>query len=228
MKPKLFLVVPLLCAFVSGCSSRIVERDNEAPPAIRINDGSLCEAPAGFSALVQSAGTRQVRSLFLASASPQEIVSMVSELPGNDELSAAFYLSCEEWARGELSRAVFSHQRRVYQEFRLARMSQGIEQWREVEGGFEMPGKICHFIFDGTNPDERNITRMVPKDTTVDDCALYVFDNGGTHLRLGCSAGRWKTQWAEQPLLVGPNGWANRRLQASGTQYVPQSNCGWQ
>ena len=145
-----------------------------------------------------------------------------------EALEAAFYLSCAEFARGELSKAVFSHQRRIYQDFRLARMNRGIQRWREEAEGFEMPGKVCHFVFNGDNPDMRNVTRMVPEETTVDDCAFFVFHNGGSHVLLGCSAGRWKTDWAAQPLLAGPNGWDNRRRSPAGTQYVPQPNCGWE
>lgn len=227
MNPNPLIFFVLLCVSVAGCSSRIIDSD-DGPPAYRIDDGSLCRAPAGFSELAESAGTRQVRSLFLSSAPPDEVVGMVSELPENEALEAAFYLSCAEFARGELSKAVFSHQRRIYQDFRLERMNRGIQRWREEAEGFEMPGKVCHFVFNGDNPDMRNVTREVPEETTVDDCAFFVFHDGGSHVLLGCSAGRWKTDWAAQPLLAGPNGWDNRRRSPAGTQYVPQPNCGWE
>ena len=218
----------LLCVAAAGCSSRILDREDESLPVYRLDDGSLCKAPADFERLAQSPGTRQLRSLFLSSTPPEDVVAMIPELPDNDALEAALYLSCGEFARGELSTPVFTRQRRITQEFRQARMLRGIDEWLEKDDGFVMAGKVCHFIFDGTNPDSRNLTRMVPGETTVDDCAIHVFDNGGTHLLLGCSAGRWKIDWAAQPLLVAPNGWANRRRSVLGTQYVPEADCGWQ
>lgn len=226
MKPNRLIFLLLLCVSVAGCSSRIID-SGEGLPAYRISDGSLCRAPAGFSELVASSGTKQLRALFLSSAPAEDVVAGVSDLPSYEELEAAFYLSCGEYANGELSKAVFERQRRIYQWFRLERMTRGIERWREEDAGFEMPGKVCHFVFSGDNPDPRNVTRLVPTQTSVDDCALYVHENGGTHLLLGCSEGRWKTGWAEQPLRVGPNGWENRRRSPAGTQYVPEPNCGW-
>jgi hypothetical protein len=226
MKASCVTFILLLCMSGAGCSSRALD-SGEGPPAYRINDGSLCRAPAGFAELVESPGTRQLRALFLSSAPAAEVTAGVVELPSNEELDAAFYLSCGEYANGELSKEVFERERRIYQSFRLERMTRGIERWREEDGGFEAPGKVCHFIFSGDNPDLRNVTRLVPAQTSVDDCALYVHENGGTHLLLGCSAGRWRTDWAAQPLLVGPNGWKIRRRSPAGTQYVPEPNCGW-
>lgn len=226
MKASRFIFILLLCASASACSTRVIDSDEDLP-AYRINDGSLCRAPVGFSELVDSPRTRQLRALFLSSASVEEVVAEVSDLPSDAELDAGFYLSCEEYARGELSKAVFSHQRRIYQWLRLERMTRGIDRWREEDGSFETPGKVCHFIFDGDNPDPRNVTRLVPAPTSVDDCALYVYEDGGTHVLLGCSSGRWKTDWAVQPLLAGPNGWDKRRRSPAGTQYVPEPNCGW-
>ena len=93
--------------------------------------------------------------------------------------------------------------------------------------GAATPGKVCLFLFNGDDADRRNETRLVPEQTTADDCAFYVNTNGGTHVRLGCSAGRWKLHWAPQRILAGPNGWTNRRDPLSGSQYVPDPDCGW-
>jgi hypothetical protein len=226
MKPSRFVYIFLLCVSASACSTRVID-SGEGPPAYRINDGSLCRAPAGFAELADSPGTRQLRALFLSSGPAEEVVAEVSDLPSDQELEAGFYLSCGEYARGELSKSVFSRQRRIYQWLRLEQMTRGIARWREEDDGFEVPGKVCHFIFNGDNPDTRNVTRLVPAQTSVDDCALYVYEDGGTHVLLGCSSGRWKTDWAAQPLLAGPNGWENRRRSPAGTQYVPEPNCGW-
>ena len=226
MKASRFTFVLLLCLTAAGCSSRVIDAD-ESLPAYRINDGSLCRAPAGFGETVQSPGARQLRALFLSSAPVKEVVAGVSDLPSDEELDAAFYLSCGEYANGALSKAVFERQRRIYQMLRLERMTRGTQRWREEDGGFAMPGKVCHFIFSGNNPDPRNVTRWVPASTTVDDCALYVHENGGTHVLLGCSDGRWKTRWAAQRLLPGPNGWKIRTRSPAGTQYVPEPNCDW-
>lgn len=226
MKASSFIFILLFCVFAPGCSSRVID-SGDGPPAYRIDDGSLCRAPAGFPQLVESPGTRQLRALFLSSAPVEDVVAGVSDLPSNEELEAAFYLSCGEYANGELSKAVFARQRQMYQWFRLEHMTRGIQRWRDEDGGFDTPGKVCHFIFNGDNPDPRNVTRLVPAQTSVDDCAMYVYQDGGTHVLLGCSDGRWKTDWAAQPLLVGPNGWENRGRSPAGTQYVPEPNCGW-
>ena len=190
-------------------------------PPISSDDSS----EASTSLPIPAAGVAELS--ILSSASPEDVIASISNLPADGEIEAGFYLSCGEYARGTLSEAVFSRQRRIYQELRLERMVRGIQRWREEADGFEVPGKVCHFIFNGDHPDVRNVTRLVPPQTSVDDCALYVHNKGGTHVLFGCSAGRWKTDWAAQRLLAGPNGWANRHRSPVGTQYVPEPNCGW-
>lgn len=224
---KVFVAVMLGMA-LAACGSRVVKPStDETLPVYRIYDGSLCAAPAGFADLADAPSTQQVRSLFLASASPEDVVASISDLPSYQYLDAALYISCGEYAGGELSKAVFSRQHRVYQAFRLEHLSRGIQQWRETPDGFEFPGKVCHFIHDNGQPDERDVTRLVPADTSVDDCAMFVSRNGGTHVLLGCSEGRWDNHWAQRRLLAHPNGWANRRAVAAGTRYVPEPNCDW-
>jgi hypothetical protein len=110
---------------------------------------------------------------------------------------------------------------------RLAHLIAGIQAWREDPAGYQLSGKLCHFIHNKNAPDKRDVTRLVPTETAIDDCAMFVHRNGGTHLLVGCTAGRWETLWARKPLLVGPNGWANRRRSAVGTRYVPEPNCAW-
>ena len=221
------LFAVMLVAALAACGSQAIKPAGDDLPVYRIYDGSLCAAPAGFAEIADSPSTRQVRSLFLASAPPEDIVASISDLPPHQYLDAAFYLSCGEYARGELSKAVFSRQRRVYQTLRLEHMARGIQQWRESSDGFEFPGKVCNFIHANGEPDIRDVTRLVPAETSVDDCAMQVRRNGGTHVLLGCSAGRWDNQWAEQRLLAHQDGWANRRRSAAGTRYVPEPNCGW-
>ncbi len=216
-----------LAAALAACGSRAVVPEDNGLPAYRLDDGSLCEAPPEFAALADAASTQQVRSLFLASAAPEAIVASIRDLPPHQNLEAAFYLSCGEYVRGKLSEAEFSRQRRIYQALRLEHLARGIQQWREQPDGFQFPGKVCHFIHNHGAPDRRDVTRLVPIETSVDDCAMHVSRNGGTHVLLGCSEGAWDTRWAQQPLLAGPNGWANRRRSAAGTRYVPEPNCGW-
>ncbi|UCH47675.1 MAG: hypothetical protein JSU95_16695 [Betaproteobacteria bacterium] len=227
MKICKVLFAALLGAGLSACGSQAVKPAGDELPVYRINDGSRCAAPSGFADIVDAPATLQVRSLFLASAPPEEIVASIGDLPAHQYLDAAFYLSCGEYARGELSKAVFSRQRQIYQAFRLEHLNVGIQQWRETTDGFEFPGKVCHFIHNNGEPDMRDVTRLVPADTSVDDCAMFVRRNGGTHVLLGCSAGRWENQWAGQRLLAHQNGWANRRGFAAGTRYVPEPNCNW-
>lgn len=220
-------VVLLFCTAVNGCGSRVIKADDGAPPVYRMDDGSLCEAPAGFPDILQTPGTRQARALFLSSTSPEETAAGVPDLPSREELGAALYVSCGEYANGKLSRSVFKRQRDIYQELRLKHLEHGVQGWLDDPEGYQSPGKVCLFIFSGDNPDMRNLTWLVPKQTTFDDCALHVGTNGGTHVRLGCSAGSWKMHWAPKRLLVGPNGWAKRHRPLAGTQYVPVPDCGW-
>ncbi len=227
IKATQVLVVLLLCAASSGCGSRIINTDGDAPPVYRMDDGSLCKAPVGYPDIFETSGTRQARSLFLSSTTPKDTAAGITDLPSREELGAALYLSCDEYAKRALSQDVFRRQRNIYQELRLMHLERGIQSWRDDPDGFESSGKLCHFIFSGDNPDTRNVTRLVPQQTNADDCALHVSINGGTHVLLGCSAGSWKMHWAPQPLLAGPNGWSNRRQALSGTQYVPNPDCGW-
>jgi hypothetical protein len=227
MKVLDVLFVFSFCAVVAGCGSRIIKADDDAPPVYRMDDGGLCKAPAEYPDILEAPGTRQVRALFLSSTSPVVTAAGVTDLPSREELGAALYLSCGEYANRELSKGVFTRQRRIYQELRLMHLERGVQRWLDDPKGFESPGKICLFVFSGDNPDKRNVTRLVPQQTTADDCALHVSTNGGTHVRLGCSAGQWKMHWAPQRLLVGPNGWTNRRRSLVDTQYVPDPDCGW-
>lgn len=197
------------------------------PPAYRIYDGSLCKAPSNFAGIADAPSTQQVRSLFLASAEPEQVVASISNVPPQQHLEAAFYLSCAQYVTGELSKAEFSKQRRIYQAMRLALLTAGIQAWRNDSRGYQSSGKLCHFIHNHGAPDKRDVSRLVPAETSVDDCAMLVNRNGGTHVLLGCSAGRWETRWAAHPLLAAPNGWANRHRSAAATRYVPEPNCGW-
>jgi hypothetical protein len=224
--PQVFFVL-LLCAAVNGCGSRVIKADDDGPPAYRMDDGSLCKAPADFPDILDAPGTRQARSLFLSSTSPTDTAAEVSDLPSREELAAALYISCGEYAAGELSKRAFMRQRNIHQELRLKHLERGVQSWLDDPKGFETPGKVCQFIFSGDEPDIRNLARLVPQRTTADDCALYVSSKGGSHVRLGCSAGSWKIHWASQRLLVGPDGWAKRRRPLAGTQYVPVPDCGW-
>jgi hypothetical protein len=224
----LFVLLALtLLGAVYGCGSRTIKVDEGAPPLYRMDDGSLCKAPAGYPDILEASGTQQVRALFLASTSPIVTADGVTDLPSMAELDAALYLSCGEYANRELSKDTFRIQRAVHQQLRLRNLRRGVQSWLDDPEGFETPGKVCLFLFNGDAPDQRNLTRLVPPQTTADDCAVYVSSNGGTHVLLGCSAGRWKMHWAPQRILVGPNGWANRRHPLAGTQYVPNPDCGW-
>lgn len=227
MKPALVSIVLALCAAVNGCGSRIVKADGNAPPVYRMDDGSLCKAPAGYPDILDASGTRQVRALFLASTPPKVTAAEVTDLPSLEEIDAALYLSCGEYAARELSKDVFRGQRRVYRELRLRNLARGVQSWLDDPDGFNKSGKVCLFVFSGDTPDRRNETRLVPPETTADDCAFYVNSNGGTHVHLGCSAGRWKLRWARQLIAIGPDGWANRQDPLAGTQYVPNPDCGW-
>jgi hypothetical protein len=226
MKSSGFVAGLLLWAAMGGCASHVVSSD-EALPVYHFSDVGLCRPPAGLAQLEASAGTRQLRALFLSSSTPEQTAATLDELPGHDELDAALYLSCVEFASGELSREALLQRLRLYQVLRLEHMQRGIARWLEEPEGYAAPGKLCHFIFNGDEPDARNLTRMVPAQTSADDCALHVFRLGGTHVLLGCGSGRWRAQWAKQPLLAGENGWVNRRYSPAGTRYVPEPNCGW-
>jgi hypothetical protein len=227
MKASRIFFVLALCAAVYGCGSRIIKADGNGPPVYRMDDGSLCKAPAGYPDILEASGTRQVRALFLASTPPKVTAAEVTDLPSLEELDAALYLSCGEYAARELSTNVFRGQRRIYRELRLRHLDRGIQSWLEDPDGFAMTGKVCLFLFNGDAPDPRNEPRLVPPETTADDCAFYVSSNGGTHVQLGCSEGRWNVRWARQRMLAGPDGWVNRRDPLAGSQYVPDPDCGW-
>ena len=227
MKAYSLLVVLLLCAAVSGCGSRVIKTEDGAPPVYRMDDGSLCKAPAGYRDILESSGTQQARELFLASTLPVVTSEGVKDLPSLEEIDAALYISCGEYAARDISKDVLRHHRDIYQQLRLRYLALGVQSWLDAADGYEAPGKICSFIFNGDQPDARNRTRLVPQETTADDCAVHVNSNGGTHVLLGCSAGRWKIHWAPQRILASPNGWANRRDSLAGTRYVPNPDCGW-
>jgi hypothetical protein len=220
------IVVLALCVTAAACSTRVIHSD-DGPPVYRLYDGGACVAPAGYADIINGDGARQVRALFRSSSPPADIVASISDLPERDEIETAFYESCGEYANGELSADELERQRRIYHALRLEHLVRGVQRWREDPQGYGKPGKICHLLFNHDRPDRRNLTRVVPEQTSVDDCALYVHENGGTHVRLGCTEGRWDIRWAAQPLRVGAAGWINRRQAPAGTRYVPEPNCDW-
>lgn len=217
----------MLSAALAACGMRTIKLDDNGLPVYRLADGSLCKAPPNFAEIVNAPPTQQMRLLFLSSAPPAEVAAGIVDLPPRPNIDAAFYVSCAQYAGGELSKDEFSRQRRIWQEFRQAHLTRGIREWRDDPEGYVEAGKICHFIFRHGLPDERDVTRLVPAETSVDDCAIFVNRNGGAHVLLGCSNGRWDTEWAQAPLLAGPDGWAVRDRSAVGTHYVPDPNCGW-
>jgi hypothetical protein len=217
----------MLGAALAACGTRAIKPEDGGLPVYRLDDGSLCKAPPNFEDIVNAAPTQQMLLLFNASAPPADVAAGIVDLPPRQNIDAAFYVSCAQYAGGELSDNEFNRERRIWQEFRQAHMTRGIREWRDDPEGYEEPGKICHFIFNHGLPDVRDVTRLVPAETSVDDCAIFVSRNGGKYVLLGCSNGRWDTQWAQAPLLAGPNGWAVRSRSAVGTHYVPDPNCGW-
>ena len=222
----------LLFALVSGCATpkkapeAAVEKDISR--VIQLGDGITCVEPAGLAETRQTPGAVQLRELFESETKADEALTKARELKlKREEVEAVYFDACRAYSNAAIRKEAFEKSRTVYLGLRQQLIAQAVKEWQEKKEGIADPGKLCLVTLDDTDPDHRSFTRVVPADSTVNDCAQLAVTNGGSEILLGCTKGHWQNTWARKPIAIGPIGAKSRDLSVKGTVSVPDPDCGW-
>ena len=203
-----------------------VERDISRE--IKLGDGTVCVEPAGLAETRQAPGAVQLRELFESEAKANEALTKARELKlKREEVEAVYFDACRAYANAAIRKEAFENSRTVYLGLRQQLFAQAVKEWQDKKDGIADPGKLCLITFADTDPDDRSFTRVVPADSTVNDCAQLAVTNGSSEILLGCTKGHWQNTWARIPIAIGPTGTKSRDLSVKGTASAPDPDCGW-
>ena len=221
-----------VAAFVAGCATPkkaagpVVEKDISR--VIRLGDGTTCIEPAGLAETRQAPVAMQLKELFKSDATADEALTKAKQFKfTREEVEAVYFDSCRAYTNAETTKEAFEKDRNIYLGLRQQLFAQGMEQWQNKKDGIADAGKLCLVTRPDTDPDNRSFTRVVPVDSTVDDCARLGARSGGIEILLGCTRGHWKNVWAKSPIAIGATGAKIRNLSVKGTAYAPDAECGW-
>ncbi|MEO8163767.1 MAG: hypothetical protein ABI619_00090 [Betaproteobacteria bacterium] len=222
----------LAIACVAGCATPSKAPDLEAEKdisrVITLADGTTCVEPAGLAQSRQLPGAVQLKSLVDSDTNIDEALTKAKAMPLKvDEAEAVYFDACREYANAGIQKPAFDRYKTVYVALRQQLVTQGIKQWQEKKEGIADPGKLCLVRLADTDPDHRSFTRVVPEETTVNDCARLAVQNGSGEILLGCTKGHWENTWAKKPISVDPTERKPLALTAKGTDRAPEPDCGW-
>ncbi len=222
----------LLFALLAGCATPkkapqvAVEKDISRE--IKLGDGTTCVEPAGLAETRQAPGTVQLKELFESEAIADETLTKAREVKfKREEVEAVYFDACRAYANAEIKKEAFEKSRAVYLGLRQQLFAQAVKEWQDKKEGIDDPGKLCLVSLADTDPDHRSFTRVVPVESTVNDCAQLALTNGSSEILLGCTKGHWQNTWARKPIAIGPTGTKTKELTAKGTAYAPDPDCGW-
>lgn len=222
----------LLFALLAGCATPkkapevAVEKDISRE--IKLGDGTTCVEPAGLAETRQAPGTVQLKELFESEATADETLTKAREFKfKREEVEAVYFDACRAYANAEIRKEAFEKSRTVYLGLRQQLFAQAVKEWQDKKEGIDDPGKLCLVSLADTDPDHRSFTRVVPAESTVNDCAQLALTNGSSEILLGCTKGNWQNTWARKPIAIGPTGTKTKELTAKGTAYAPDPDCGW-
>ena len=222
----------LLVALAAGCATpkkatqSMVEKD--VSRVIKLADGTTCVEPAGLAETRQAPGAVQLKELIESDAKADEVLTKARELKFKpEEAEAVYFDACRAYSNAAIKKDAFEKDRTVYLGLRQQLFAQGVKEWRDKKEGIADPGKLCLVSLPDTDPDHRSFTRVVPADSTVNDCAQLAVTNGSGEILLGCTKGHWQNTWAKRPVAVGPAGAKTRDLSVKGTASAPDPDCGW-
>lgn len=221
-----------IAALVSGCAmpkqaaGPVVEKDISR--VIKLGDGTTCIEPAGLAETRRSPVAMQLKELFESDVKADEVLTKVKEFKfTREEVEAVYFDACRAYSNTEITKAAFEKDRNIYFGLRQQLFAQGVNEWQDKKDGIADPGKLCLVTRPDTDPDNRSFTRVVPVDSTVDDCARLAARSGGSEILLGCTKGHWENGWAKSPIAIGPTGAKTRDLSVKGTSHAPDPDCGW-
>jgi len=222
----------LVVALAAGCATPkkamgpTVEKD--VSRVINLADGTTCVEPAGLAETRKAPGAVQLKELFESDAKAGEVLSKAKELKLNpEEAEAVYFDACRAYSNAAIGKEAFYRDRTVYLGLRQQFFAQGVKAWRDKKDGIADPGKLCLVRLSDTDPDHRSFTRVVPADSTVNDCAQLAATNGSGEILLGCTRGHWQNIWAKRPIAVGQAGTKSKELTVKGTARAPDPDCGW-
>jgi hypothetical protein len=225
-------VVLLLAVVVAGCATSksagqpVVEKD--VSRVIKLRDGTTCVEPAGLAETRQSPGAVQLRELFESDAKADDSLTKAKELKLKyGEVEAVYFDACRAYSNAAIKKEAFEKDRKIYLALRQQFVEQGVKQWLDKKDGIAESGKLCLVTLPNTDPDNRSFTRVVPMESTANDCAQLASKNGSKEILLGCTKGHWDDVWAKKPIAVGRTGAKTRNRSVKGTSYAPDPDCGW-
>jgi hypothetical protein len=224
--------VLLIAASLAGCATS-KQPGGPAPEKdisriVKLADGTTCVEPAGLSESRQKPGAAELRTWLASNLGAEETLSKAQALNLQaDEAEAVYFDACRAYSNGALSRQDFDKVGTVYFGLRRQYLAQGVKQWLDKKDGIAEAGKLCLVMRPGTDPDRRSFTRVVPAESSVNDCAQLAIANGSTEIQLGCTQGQWQDRWAKRPIALGNAGARLQQLTAKGTPHAPDPDCGW-
>lgn len=204
----------------------VIEKD--VSRVIKLGDGITCIEPAGLAETRQSPVAMQLKELFESDAKADEALSKAKEFKfTREEVEAVYFDTCRAYSSAEITKEAFEKDRNIYLGLRQQLFAQGVKEWQDKKDGIADAGKLCLVTRPDTDPDNRSFTRVVPADSTVDDCARLAARSGGSEILLGCTKGHWENGWAKSPIAIGATGAKTRDLSIRGTSHTPDPDCGW-
>jgi len=204
----------------------VVEKD--VSRVVKLGDGTTCIEPAGLAQARQTPVALQLKELFESDAKVDEALTKVKEFKfTREDVEAVYFDACRAYSNAQITKQAFEKDRSIYFGLRQQLFAQGIKEWQDKKAGITDPGKLCLVTRPDTDPDNRSFTRVVPVDSTVDDCARLAVKSGGSEILLGCTKGHWDNVWAKRPIAVDPISEKIRPHSVKGTSLAPDPDCGW-
>ena len=221
-----------IAALVSGCAmpkkSTETVNGKDISRVIKLADGTTCVEPAGLAEARQTPVAIQLRELLDSDMKADEALTKLKEFKvTREDAEAVYFDACRAYSNAGIGKEAFEKNRTVYLGLRQQLFAQGVKEWQDKKDGIADAGKLCLVTLADSDPDHRSFTRVIPVDSTVNDCARLAVTNGSSEILLGCTKGHWENVWAKKPIAVGPTGAKARDLSVRGTPHAPDPDCGW-
>jgi hypothetical protein len=225
-------VAVLLLAMLAGCAASKKNQHSDAngdiSRIVTLPDGSTCMEPAGLAESREKPGAIALRELLQSDVTGADAVAKATALKVQpDEAEAVYFDACRAYAKRTIQKDEFDENKTVYVALRGKFTAEGVKEWQDKKEGIADPGKLCLVSLPDTDPDHRSFTRVVPGNSTINDCAEFAVLNGSREILLGCTKGHWENTWAKKPISLGAEGKPLKQLTAKGTALAPDPDCGW-
>ena len=226
------VVVLAILSSLCGCAAMkrasVPDGEKDMNRIVKLTDGTTCIEPAGLAQNRQLPGAAELRELLDSDIQAGETLAKAKLLKlGRDEAEAVYFDACRAYSNDQMQKNTFEKFRSVYLGLRRQFFTQGVKEWQDKKDGIADSGKLCLVSLPETDPDHRSFTRVVPADSTVDDCAHLAVANGSNEIRLGCTKGHWENTWAMKPIVIDIRRAKSKELTAKDSAYSPDPNCGW-